>query len=124
MSRSTKRRRSVLIPGLWATPEEAAAIRQKAQDTGVAVSEFQRVALLGHKPPPGKVDKKLMADVLYALGKIGTNINQIAFHLNAGRPGDRVEGSIEAAINDLLEMRSALMQAMGAERKPRGPEES
>jgi hypothetical protein len=50
------------------------------------------------------------------LGKIGSNINQIAYHLNAGRPGDVVEGSIAASLRELDEWRTALMQAIGAER--------
>ena len=37
-------------------------------------------------PPP---TSKLLAKVLAELGKIGSNINQIAYHLNAGRPGRR-----------------------------------
>jgi hypothetical protein len=56
------------------------------------------------------------------LGKIGSNINQIAYHLNAGRPGDVTEGSIQAAITELLEWRTALMQSLGYERNRKPPE--
>ncbi len=61
-------------------------------------------------------DVKLLAKVLAELGKIGSNINQIAYHLNAGRPGDVIEGSIQAALAELLEWRTALMQSLGYER--------
>jgi hypothetical protein len=63
------------------------------------------------------VDTQLLAKVLAELGKIGSNINQIAYHLNAGRPGDVMDGAIEAALNELVEWRAALMQALGAERR-------
>ena len=55
------------------------------------------------------------------LGKIGSNINQIAHHLNAGRPGDVMEGSVDAAMNELLEWPMALMQALGYERNRKPP---
>jgi len=40
----------------------------------------------------------------------------IAFHLNAGRSGDVMEGGIDSALAELLEWRTALMQALGYER--------
>ena len=64
---------------------------------------------------------RLLAKVLAELGKIGSNINQIAYHLNAGRPGDVTEGSIQAALTELLEWRTALMQSLGYERNRRPP---
>ena len=45
------------------------------------------------------------------LGKIGSNINQIAYHLNAGRPGEVMEGGIESALREMFEWRTALIQA-------------
>ena len=68
------------------------------------------------------VNTKLLGRVLAELGKIGSNINQIAYHLNAGRPGDVLDGSIEAALRELLEWRTALLHAIGEERnrKPKG----
>jgi hypothetical protein len=120
MSRSKARRRSVLLQS-WLTPEEAAAIRRKAGDTGVSVSELLRMALFRYKAPPTKIDMKAVGKLSAEIGKIGSNINQIAYHLNAGRPGDRIEGSLEAALRELLEWRTALMQALGSERKRKPP---
>lgn len=48
MSTSEKRRRVVNLK-VRCLPEEADAIRQKAQDSGVTVSEFLRCAGLGRK---------------------------------------------------------------------------
>ena len=78
------------------------------------------LAVLLDVPLPARrrpsVDTILLAKVLAELGKIGSNINQIAYHLNAGRPGEVMEGSIDAAMAELLEWRTALMQALGYER--------
>ena len=80
-----------------------------------------RQTLLNVPPGPSvrrpTADTKLLAKVLAELGKIGSNINQIAYHLNAGRPGDVTEGSIDAALRELLEWRTALMQSLGFERE-------
>ena len=57
-----------------------------------------------------------------SLGKTGSNINQIAYHLNSGRPGSRAEDSIESALRDLAELRIACLQALGTEPR-RGTDE-
>ena len=81
-----------------------------------------RAATLGYRPPASKIDVAALTKVLFEIGKIGSNINQIAYHLNAGRPGDVMDGSIESALAELLEWRTALMQALGYERN-RKPQE-
>jgi hypothetical protein len=120
MSRSTKRKRSVLRQ-TWLTPDEDAIIRRKAADAGVTLSELQRIALFRYKPPPTKTDREALAKLSAALGKIGSNLNQIAKELNMGRPGERVEGRLDDALRELYEWRTMVMQALGYERdrKPR-----
>jgi hypothetical protein len=102
------------------TPEQKAAIAEIADATGLSSAAMCLHVLL-HEPFPKRhrpaVDTKLLAKVLAELGKIGSNINQIAYHLNAGRPGEVMEGSVESALSELLEWRTALMQALGAERR-------
>ena len=121
MSKSRKRRRSVLRQ-TWLTPDEDAIIRRKAAATGVTLSELQRIALFGYKPPPTKTDREALVKLSAALGKVGSNLNQIAKHLNAGRPGDRVEGVLDDALRELFEWRTMVMQALGYERH-RKPDE-
>ena len=101
--------------------EEEALIRKKAADAGISVSELMRAATLGYRPPASKIDVAALTKVLFEIGKIGSNINQIAYHLNAGRPGDVMEGSIESALRELDEWRTALMQALGFERSRKPP---
>ncbi len=95
---------------------------EKMDATGLSPSAMCLAVLLDVPLPKRRrptVNAELLAKVLAELGKIGSNINQIAYHLNAGRPGDVMEGSIEAALRELLEWRTALMQALGYERNRR-----
>ena len=116
--RSENRKRTVLRPARF-TPEEAAQFDAKAKPYGGASAFIRYIAL--EKPlPRSKVEVQLLSRVLAELGKIGSNINQIAYHLNAGRPGDVKEGIIEESLRELLEWRMALMQSLGLER-PRKP---
>jgi len=106
------------------TAEQKAIIRAKSDAAGYSTSALCLNILLGVPLPSRRhpsVDTQLLAKVLAELGKIGSNINQIAHHLNAGRPGDVMEGSVDAAMNELLEWRMALMQALGYERNRKEP---
>jgi hypothetical protein len=118
MSRSAKRQRMEYIHAR-VTPEEKLAIAAKAEAVG-GISALFRAAVLGYKPKKSKVDVEAVTQVLAALGKIGSNVNQIAKHLNAGRPGDTLTNSVESAMQDLMTVRNACMQALGFddERKP------
>lgn len=114
--RSEKRKRTVLRPARF-TPEEAARFDAKAAPYGGA-SAFIRYVALDKPLPRSKVEMQLLAKVLAELGKIGSNINQIAYRYNIteGRPSGSIEGALEAALNELLEWRMALMQSLGYER--------
>jgi hypothetical protein len=62
------------------------------------------------------IDAEPIARALAQIGKISSNINRIASHLNAGRPGDRVERALGDVLRDLSECRTVLMQALAPER--------
>lgn len=121
---SSKRQRTKFVIARL-TPDEHAAITTLADKRGMSPGALIRQTLL--KVPPGPnvrrptADTKLLAKALAELGKIGSNINQIAYHLNAGRPGDRIEDSLDAALRELLEWRTVLMQALGHERNRKPP---
>ena len=114
-SGSEKRQRTTIVT-MRINPQEAATIRQIARTRGESVSAVMRSALLHTRPRPSRIEVQAVARLLGQLGKIGSNINQIAYHHNAGRPGDVMEGSVESALAELLEWRTALMQALGYER--------
>ena len=92
-SGSEKRQRTTIVT-MRISPQEAVAIRQLAQKHGETVSGLMRSALLHNRPRVPRVDLQALARLLGQLGKIGSNINQIAYHLNAGRPGDRVDSFV------------------------------
>ena len=106
-SGSEKRQRTTIVT-MRISPQEAATIRQLAQSRGETVSAMMRSALLHNRPRLTRIDLQAVARLLGQLGKIGSNINQIAYHLNAGRPGDRVEGRLGDALRDLSELRTCL----------------
>jgi hypothetical protein len=116
---SNKRQRTEIIP-VRVTRDEKIKLRTVADRRGLSASAIVREVLFGIPAGPGvrrpTVDVKLMVQALAQIGKIGSNINQIAYHLNAGRPGDRIEGALDEALRELLEWRTVLMQALGAER--------
>jgi hypothetical protein len=113
-SGSEKRQRTTIVT-MRTNPQEAAAIRQIAQSRGESVSALLRSALLHSRLRPSRLDLQAVGRLLGQLGKIGSNINQIAYHLNTGRRGDRVEGSLEEALRDLSELRIVCLQALGKE---------
>jgi hypothetical protein len=121
-SGSEKRQRTTIIT-MRINPQEATTIRQIAQSRGESVSALMRSALLHNRPRASRVEVQAIARLLGQLGKIGSNINQIAYHLNAGRPGDRVEGSLEEALRDLSELRLVCLQALGKEPRRQSAED-
>jgi len=98
--------------------QEATAVRTKADRAGISVASLIRAAVLGLPLPDARaprrpsVDLQAVARLLGQLGKIGSNINQIAKHANAGRLQENV---LEVALRDLMELRLACLQALGRE---------
>ena len=121
--RSEKRKRTVIRPARF-TPEEAARFDAKAAPYGGA-SAFIRYIALDHPLPRSKVELQMLSKVLAEMGKIGSNINQIAHRYNMaeGRPSGNIEGALESALNELLEWRMALMQSLGYERNRKEPKQ-
>jgi len=97
------------------TPQEAETVQRKAAAQGHSVAALVRTSLLHIRLQPSRLDRQEVARVLAELGKIGSNVNQIAYHMNAGRPPERVHDSIELALRDLAELRIACLQAIGME---------
>lgn len=65
------------------TADEELSVKMNAAASGLTVAEFTRRRVLGLivTPPAAKADAALIAEV----NRIGVNVNQIAFALNAGR---------------------------------------
>jgi mobilization protein NikA len=97
------------------TDAERAEIRARADRAGVTVASYIRATVLGTPPPRQSrrppVNVVELARVLAALGKLGSNVNQMARVANSGGwPGDDQITFAAFAIHD---MRLALMSALG-----------
>ena len=118
------------------TPEEAAEFDAKAKEYG-GDSAFIRARTIGAPLPPRATSKAELVKVRAAfaahradLGKIGSNLNQLAYRYNLteGRPAGNIEGALLAALEEwseavrtIDELRLVGLQAMGYERKRKPP---
>lgn len=128
----TETRKRMKLRTIRFSADEDAAIAQMATASGYSFAELVRHALFS-SPPPRPVRRHHIHDQAVArlmgqlaklkaeAGKHGSNLNQIAHHLNAGRPLQAVEGALDDALEavttfyerDMAEFRLACMQALG-----------
>lgn len=103
------------------TEAEHETVTRAAEATGMSVSDLLRFGVLRQVPPPTRrnaqpvKDKQELARLLGAVGKIGSNVNQLAHVANAGSWPER--GAIEQAVADIQWMRSSLMRSLGVYEK-------
>lgn len=113
--------RTKLIPPIRCTEEERVAIKAAADQAGLSVGAFVRALALGDAGPRAvrrpPVERKELARLLGHLGKVGSNINQLAHAYNSVRciPGF---AELEAVRKEIGEMRDALMKALGRAGQP------
>jgi len=116
-SGSEKRKRQASI-GVRLTDHEFSIIADFADRAELTPASYARQVLLDSPPPRARrrpaVEKQQLAKLLGEIGKIGSNVNQIAHHLNAGVGAS--SRSVDDAMADVREMRDAVMKALG--RKP------
>ena len=98
--------------------DEYKLIAQSANDAGLAIGGFLRSLALGSAGPRAVrrpfVDRVALARVLGEIGKLGSNVNQIARVANTSRQPPRVrELSLMQA--DIAAMRDALLRALDRE---------
>lgn len=107
-SGSEKRRRSAPI-SVRVLDDERAVLRSKATEAGLSLASYLRFAGLGTAGVRARraptVNAAVLAQAIAALNKAGSNLNQIARALNAGR----APGSAEA-LQTLYETRAAVLQ--------------
>lgn len=112
----TRQRNRVLQVRL--SESEFAEIEAMADRVELAPASYARSILLDTPAPRAKrrpaVDTVRVAKLLGEIGKIGSNVNQIAHQLNAGKGVS--PPAVVSALQDVAEMRKACMEALG--RKP------
>ncbi len=107
-------RKRTLAKSFRFSEDEWAEMQNRANRAGMNVADLVRSQCLD-MPPPRKArvapfDRKLACQLLGQLGKIGSNINQIAHAANLGKT---LEGMIEAAAIDIMEMRVIWFETHG-----------
>ena len=97
------------------TDTELATITAAAARAGMSVAAFMRRQAIGTAGPRAvrrpQVDRVELARVLAALGRYGSNVNQLARAANGGALPHEHELAEAAAAT--LEMRGMLMRALG-----------
>lgn len=88
------------------TPEEFAIVKQKAADAGLSASSYGRSLMLGDPGARARrtptVNAEAIARATAALNKVGSNLNQVAHVLNAGKAP--AAGEVETAIAEVREI--------------------
>lgn len=86
-SGSERRQRGVPVSVRF-LPDERAAVEDRARDVGLSVASFLRACGLGTPGPRARRSPPVNAEALgratAALNKVGSNLNQVAYRLNAG----------------------------------------
>ena len=83
MRNTDKKKENMVLMSMRISAEDKELIEEKARKTGLSTSEFIRRCALGRKLPCYG-DTSLLKEYAMQLGKIGSNLNQIAKYLNSG----------------------------------------
>lgn len=98
------------------TVQERATITEAAAKSGLAVGAYLRATALGSPGPRAvrrpPVERKELARILGHLGKVGSNLNQLAYAYNRDRNLPGLPELVAMRI-DVGELRDALMKALG-----------
>lgn len=97
--------------------EERAAVDAAAERAGLETGSYIRQVLLGAPAPRAmrrpQIERKELARLLGELGKIGSNLNQLAKATNQGLTV--YQNEILFALGGLKVVRDAILQALGRE---------
>lgn len=117
-SQKRQRRHTVQIV---LSDDELAEVKHKAQACGLSWSSYGRASMLGTPGPRARRSPTVEADALgratAALNKVGSNLNQIAHVLNAGRSTVTTQECFAA----MAEVRAALariLEILGRKDRP------
>jgi hypothetical protein len=99
------------------SPEECAELDAAAEAAGLAIASYVRFKLSDGTAPRSvrrpPADLEALRALLAQLGKVGSNVNQIAHKLNAEQSPSAE--AVREAVRDVRAMRDAVMLALGYE---------
>jgi hypothetical protein len=105
------------VRGVRLTLQEDAMLNAKAQAAGISVGAYIRATALGDAGPRSRrrpiIERELLARLLGHLGKVGSNLNQIAAAVNSGDELDQL--GLTRGLADVAAMREAVFEALGRE---------
>jgi Bacterial mobilisation protein (MobC) len=116
MANGSEKRQRQQVLGIRLTADEHAALTAASERAGLALAGYARSQLLSAPPlrqarrPP--VERAELARLLGELGKVGSNVNQMARALNGGGAAP-VPADLAAMQADIAEIRAAIMLALG-----------
>lgn len=118
-SGSAKRQRTKVLPVRF-TPQERAQLEADASAAGMKAGSYIRW-LLTHGEAPRSVRRppielETLRVLLGQLGKVGSNLNQIAHRLNDGQ--GLASTQLDSALRDVRAMRDAVLGSLGYEVEP------
>ena len=97
------------------TPDEYAAIENRARAAGLSTAAYLRASALGDQGPRSQrrppIEIEHFGKAIAALNKIGGNVNQIAHAVNLGKDPDRI--LLRRMAEELSIAVSELLQAAG-----------
>ena len=111
----SENREKTKVVGVRVNEEEHFELALKSEDAGLSIPAFVRKKLLDEvftqprKAAPS-LDKKLLSMILAQLGKLGSNMNQIARRLNEG--GNVNAEKITGAVVDFEVLRDEILKAI------------
>ncbi len=99
------------------TPEEKAIFLGRADKAGLTAAAFLRAAAIGNAGPRAQkkvpADAQALREMIGHLGKIGSNLNQIARYLHTGGNAEVVLSDIRDVLADHARIRDRLYEALG-----------
>ena len=127
MASGSEKRRLPRVIALRVTEAEWSAWQRRAEDAGLSVGAYIRSVMDQTPAPPARRRRQpvkngeALARLLGQVGKVGSNVNQIAHGVNLGNPVPFTRMMAQAQA-DIRTMRDLLMQALGV-RRPAAPDE-
>ena len=111
----TETRKKSALVGFRASPEEHAALKAAAEAAQLTLGSYIRAKMLKKietRPTPRpSIDRQMLAAALALLGKVGSNLNQMARTMNEGNSVER--NRILGALDEFRYLKDRIILAIG-----------
>lgn len=111
MRNTDKKKENKVLMSMRISAEDKELIEEKARKTGLTTSEYMRRCALGRKLPCYG-DISLLSEYSMQLGKIGSNLNQIAKHLNGGGDFYSIYYEVKETIREVIDLKFKILPAL------------